>query len=313
MGVNITNRSSRVLIYLAGGGGCWDATTCADSFHVRNANLHGFGAEQFQRLMVTGAPEYSPPITASFGSRGIWDRDDHRNPFRDWSYVYIPYCTGDFHEGASPESPITGLYHVGYVNVGNALSAVRDMIPNPTQIVLSGSSAGGYGASWNYLRAVALFAPIQVTLLDESGPALGFATKDGAPLLPKALQDDWNRAWNLDDTKPAEAPTRYVLDVFLTNLAAMPQQKSGLIASKLDPVFPLFFATSGGAKDVWTWSRGLTELRSSLAQIPQATMYYLPLGTEHDYLHKPVSQWPIEMTNQPWALRDWLNQLMETP
>ena len=56
IGVNLARRASgKLLIYLEGGGGCWDVTTCWDSLHVQNANQGGFDAAAFQQVMVTGS------------------------------------------------------------------------------------------------------------------------------------------------------------------------------------------------------------------------------------------------------------------
>ena len=84
IGVNLTSASNDIFIYMQGGGACWDSLTC---FLIKSAsNLEtGYGPSQFN-----SAPE-----------RGMFavDRTKAQNPFRDMSYVFIPYCTGDVHAG----------------------------------------------------------------------------------------------------------------------------------------------------------------------------------------------------------------------
>jgi hypothetical protein len=86
---------------------CWDGSEF--SFWVREASPKkvvyylesggGFSAE-------TCAPDrgfYKTKITARPTS-GIFDFADERNPFADYSVVYVPYCTGDVHIGTPPGS-----------------------------------------------------------------------------------------------------------------------------------------------------------------------------------------------------------------
>jgi hypothetical protein len=205
IGVNLTSRSSRVLIYLEGGGGCWDAGSCADQNLVQNANLNGFDETTFRQFLITGASQYNPPIAANYGGTGLWNRADINNPFKDYNYVYVPYCTADFHSGNSPRSPITGRSHVGAANYTAFLDRLVPTFAAAEKVVLSGSSAGGFGANWNYQRTRAAFGSVPVVLLDQSGPPLPFKNSDGKVLLPQALQDKWAAAWNLDATKPVSS------------------------------------------------------------------------------------------------------------
>ena len=75
---------------------------------------------------------------------GIFDLDDPRNPFADWSMVYVPYCTGDLHLGTvtTPYSPTLTVQHKGFVNGTAALDALASTFPDATEIVVAGESAG---------------------------------------------------------------------------------------------------------------------------------------------------------------------------
>ena len=89
----------KVLLYFEGGGACFSAETCNPS-----------------------DPAYKTAIghdeTLSDLSSGIWDDTNPENPFRDWSVVFVPYCTGDVHIGNNTADYGNGITveHKGYVN-----------------------------------------------------------------------------------------------------------------------------------------------------------------------------------------------------
>ena len=81
--VNLNPSSKRVMIYLEGGGACFDSQTCG-------ANPDSVGSQ-------------NP------GASGVFDRTRSENPVADWNYVYVPYCTGDVHMGAKKDGQIEGV------------------------------------------------------------------------------------------------------------------------------------------------------------------------------------------------------------
>ena len=54
---------------------------------------------------------------------GLLDLDDPRNPVRNWSIVFVPYCTGDVHSvhGVTPAPlvPVSSLSY-GRLSLGSA-------------------------------------------------------------------------------------------------------------------------------------------------------------------------------------------------
>jgi hypothetical protein len=90
--------------------------------------------------------------------RGIFDQTRKDNPFKDWGYVYIPYCTGDLFWGANDQDylvgfdPATGpvyqtIKHRGFVNFQAVLNYLENNTNYPGKIFVTGSSAGSYGAT----------------------------------------------------------------------------------------------------------------------------------------------------------------------
>ena len=124
----------KVMVYFQGGGACWDATTC----NVRGTH-----------------PYFKPAV----GEReqpyngGVLDRANPENPVRDYTKVYVPYCTGDVHLGARTvafDVPATArdsarqfvIRHNGAANAAAALDWIYTHVPSPQTIFVTGTSAG---------------------------------------------------------------------------------------------------------------------------------------------------------------------------
>jgi hypothetical protein len=109
------------------------------------------------------------------------------------------------------------------------------------RVVLSGSSAGGFGALYNFDRVQRAFGDTEVTLLDDSGPAMG------DDYLAPCLQQQVRTLWGLDATLPEdcadcidEAGGGLVNAV--TYLATKySDRRFGLVSSTTDGVIRLFF------------------------------------------------------------------------
>ena len=68
------------------------------------------------------------------------------NPLAGWSWVYIPYCTGDAHSGnRSIKYGFRNFNHVGFVNAKFAVhyAASSDFIPNPEATFTTGVCSFG--------------------------------------------------------------------------------------------------------------------------------------------------------------------------
>lgn len=150
--VNLNMASDKLIIYMAGGGACFNALTCA-------GNPRAWAA--------------TDPNAAMAGSTFVINRAAANNPFKDWNMAYIPYCTGDVHTGTNMVG-FNGDAHMGYSNYLKYLGKlVATFKGKPlTQIVLSGSSAGGFGVAWNWMTTQDAFG-VPVTALDDSGPPYG--------------------------------------------------------------------------------------------------------------------------------------------
>lgn len=171
--------SKNLLVYFNGGGSCWNDATCVASLGLGN---------------VPGArPTYNPSMlieNSPVEAGGVFDDGNKENPFKDWSKVFIPYCTGDLHAGSKDvtytdvDGSITGypgtpvvVKHRGFDN----FMAVREWMKNKfsdkkskvKKLLVAGSSAGGYGATLNFPYVQAAFPKVEAALFSDSSASIG--------------------------------------------------------------------------------------------------------------------------------------------
>ena len=177
IGVNLTDRSDRVMIFLQGGGACWDYTTC---FTVKSAvNIETGYTEQ----------NFTTEI-GQIGSAWIWQRNA-LNPFRDASWIYVPYCTGDLHDGTQVASYTSSgttktVAHIGSLNFDKLVARVHATRPNTDVVWLGGLSAGAYGVGFNLAKTRATWPNAQVHGLADSSPLV-----TTEPTRWQAMQTSW--------------------------------------------------------------------------------------------------------------------------
>jgi hypothetical protein len=273
LSVNLNPSSKRVMIYLEGGGACFDAQTCG-------SNPDSVGSQ-------------NP------GNSGVFARERSENPVADWNYVYVPYCTGDVHMGAKVDGQIPGVtgtqQFVGRKNITAFLQRLVPTFSDAEQVVLTGVSAGGFGAASNAAYVQWAFGEVPLTLVDDSGPTFS------AEYMPKCLTDlylNWGLDGSiLDDCGSAcsasgDYSTQF-LDYTLTRAGDRP---GGLIESDQDSVIRGFFGigTNNGANDCMgvllltsmaadDFLAGLLEYRERVKKHAKMSTFY-PTSTQHTWL-----------------------------
>jgi hypothetical protein len=226
------------------------------------------------------------------GGAGVFNRNDPANPVRDWNFVYVPYCTGDVHAGNNPQGVIDTLkpqQFVGYVNMGLYLKRIVPTFPGMTQVLLTGVSAGGFGALANYVQVAKKFDPVPISLLDDSGPPMD------DPVLPACLAQTFARTWNLDQTVQRDCgsdctDTSHLLIDFLKHVSKIyPDVPFGLIESTGDWVISIFFGfgqndCSGFSQLAEaTFTAGVQDIRAQMAGQSNFGAFLFP-GLEHTTL-----------------------------
>jgi len=166
---------NKLIVYFDGGGACWDARTCLGVTPSGRATptFVPYSIYQDPRNVGTGPGQFS----------GVFDLADTRNPFKDWNFVYIPYCTGDIHAGSTvqqvplptPAGPLPiPIHHRGHDNFRAVLKFMTENFtgPAPNQVFVSGASAGGYGAMLNMPWIEEAFRGAQIDVLADASQGI---------------------------------------------------------------------------------------------------------------------------------------------
>lgn len=176
--LSLNSASQKLLIYLEGGVYCLDGLTCA----LNPSNVDD---------LLFNSAKIEPRV-------GIFDRNNPKNPVRDWNIVYVPYCSGDA-MGGTREEPVdvpdgpARQYFSGHLNMQRFLERIVPTFPNVSDVVLTGMSAGGSSALLNMTLVQRAFAGLKVRYaLDSSLPPLSAAS------LAPCLQERMRELWGLD-------------------------------------------------------------------------------------------------------------------
>jgi hypothetical protein len=179
--------SKHLLLYFQDGGGCWSYETCAPGSGYFQDNLRS-------------------PTDPRLPESGILDFHDRRNPFRTFSAVYIPYCTGDVHWGNNVQRYSDGhgnaltIHHVGFANDRRVLGWTYRRFHAPRQVFVTGCSAGSVGSAVWAPYVMRHYPRAQVNQL---GDSLAF-------VFPRAV--DIRSGWRADRNLPAWIPRMSTLD-----------------------------------------------------------------------------------------------------
>jgi hypothetical protein len=148
---------NKLLLYYYGGGACWDPLTCVAETCTQTAN----------------------PTPPGLGGSGFADLTNPDNPFKDWHVVRIPYCTCDVHWGSQQVDYGPGLKtveHRGYDNARFAEKWAREHFVSPTDVFLTGSSAGSYGALMGGMFVNDIYPASNMSVMGDAGN--GVITQD---------------------------------------------------------------------------------------------------------------------------------------
>lgn len=255
---------TKLVIFFQGGGGCWDAATCAE------------GSSWFDdRVSLGDDPKYN--------GGGMFDLARPDNPFRDWSFVFVPSCTGDVYMGTKDTTYAPGLrvLHRGAINARAALSGAFRRFPAPRQVLVAGCSAGSVGAAFHIGRVLARYPRARVTLL---GDSLAF---------PFTRPLDFS-SWG--------ASSRFDMEAFLRRLArAHPRQTFARFNYASDDVQERYDVT--GERTPFE-----TRLRGAEARLKRLTNYrsYLACGSDHCVL--PQNRF-YTLRVAGTRFRDWAGRL----
>jgi hypothetical protein len=277
--------TDKLLLLFMGGGACWSYATCV----VFPTSIHGpFGASEFASIV----PNFA-------GS--VLDSSSTANPFKDYTKVFVPYCTGDMHGGDAvttyaDDGGTKTVHHVGHANVLAYLARLAATFPAPSQVAVAGTSAGGGGALLNYPWVRGYWPRTSAMLVDDSLPLL---EKDA--LMPE-VRSAWFQNWNLADVTDPLCGAACQGDLSLAMKAVAnryPGDRMALLSSMQDLTISSYYQLSGTA-----FQADLEALTTDvLAPTWNFRHFYVP-GASHTMLVAPAN-----FTAQGTPLWTWLTQM----
>jgi hypothetical protein len=259
-----------------GGGACWDALTClgGTASNVKDA---------------VGEAEVMADVPRV---KALFDRDVAQNPFKDASFVFIPYCTGDLHAGDSQKTysfvtKSTTIRHRGARNADAVVKRLLATYATPPKLFVTGASGGGYGAMLNYHRFKTAWPQTRIDILNDCGP----------PVDPSgSTWNDMRDAWKLE-LPPGCTGCETEASKLLPYLASvMPQSRMAMLDFMQDKTISAF--TLRLAAD---FEQRLVALRGAAA--PRQRMYYVG-GDSHVLL----KQNPLPTASSGVELYTWLTR-----
>jgi dienelactone hydrolase len=242
----------RLLVFFQGGGGCFSQETC--------------------RPGSTWFDDRVDPFDDPTGSDGLLDFTNRDNPFRDYSVVYIPSCTGDVHTGSRVVryGPIR-VHQKGFLNARAALRRAYAEFPDPDSVFVTGCSAGSVGSAFHADSIIRRYRDARVT---QVGDSLAFVFHRPVNLAGWGTHEHFPRWF-----RPTRPRQRWTMVEFIRGLArAHPRQTFARFNHASDQVQVAFYRAVGGRPAGFS-----ARLRSAERELKRLPNYrsYLACGTEH--------------------------------
>ena len=156
--------SDELMIFLAGGGACWKDRCTA----IEEAN-------------------------SGIYPMGVLHNGSETNPFAAWNLLYLPYCDGSLFAGDvdidDDGDGQTDRFHRGLRNLTAALDISKATFPEPTKILLAGSSGGGFGTVIAAILVRIMYPGVPLVIMNDSG--IGVAKDDDKGFIRRLLEE-WN-------------------------------------------------------------------------------------------------------------------------
>lgn len=148
--VRRTDNTDRLMIYFQGGGACWNFFTCRPGGTFDDS----VGSLEDEIGMYDG----------------VFNYDNSENPLLDYNVVFIPYCTADIHIGESVTTyGDVSISHLGAVNTRAVFEWTFANFTAPETILITGSSAGAYGAIYYTAEVIDAYPDTRVVQFGDGG------------------------------------------------------------------------------------------------------------------------------------------------
>lgn len=268
--VNRNPFTTKTVVIFEGGGACWDQNACAGK------GEGPLGLSILSASNPNGIPKdyMTNPLNVFNGGLSGLALGGLITPFsmrlhplqrvqtQGWNIVYAPYCTGDVHTGnkvtsytdANPAQPRV-QYHRGSANGLAMANWLGANLKRPDQLLVTGFSAGGAGATANYTWLRLAMNPKKSAMLADSGPLFQVNRTDSPEVSPSVfLHNKIRNVWGLDGqnglvtkllTMYPNAGTAENLGSLSTGLGKIfPQDRFNFSVFQQDGIYSAFSYTS---------------------------------------------------------------------
>lgn len=270
---------NNLVVFFDGGGACWDTMNCI--------------------YYPTYYPTVNETVQGLTAAGGIFDTDNPANPFKDWNFVFIPYCTGDIHWGSNDKQYPDYLYkyggvnftihHRGFDNFLVVLKWINEHFSRPHEIFVTGSSAGSYGAMLAFPYIQEAYPESKASILGDAG--FGVVSED--------FHNNYINNWGIQQNLPHWIPgfkrpfSEYSNGQMYRMIAHYyPHRKIGQYTTAWDGTQAYFYNvmlntfdptkwSSPPPQEVWcNWHHQMIEYADLAAKAPNYR-YYIGAGTDH--------------------------------
>ena len=301
--------SKNLMVFFEGGGACWDNYTCT---FPSSPAANGF---------------YTPALDPSTNPAtfdGVFKSDNRHNPVRDWSVVYIPYCTGDLHVGSASKNYFSAGYpgfplgtpfqieHRGFDNFMVVLDWMKKNVDKPKNMLVTGVSAGGYGASLNFPWLARAYPKAKLNVVADASQGVTVPAFDVAA----TGRNSWNpqfAPWIFGNTPPTAAGS----ELLRVATRAYPEAKVAQFTTAFDDVQIFFY---GAMKQLYgdagncanpgvDWYQQMSTTLVSYANTLPNYRYYVAGGQYHTIVSSPSF---YTEASGGVAFSEWLDDMLES-
>lgn len=251
----------KILVSFAGGGACWDDMTCDEGGPFTDT------AERTFTQVEKG--------------QGVYNFKDPRNPYRDWTHIFVPYCTGDVHVGQGDNTythmdntPFV-VHHRGGINVKSVLQWLQAHYKSPAELGVNGCSAGSYGSILWTPALAELYPQAKINQLGDSGAGV-----TDSLFFPQ---------WHLEPSFPAWIPSLdpsrvdwkklTIVDIYNEIAKHYPQARFSQFNHLKDRVQIMYYAALGG--NGLDWTQRMYSNMVSVATVSPNFHFFVAPGDQH--------------------------------
>lgn len=283
----------KLVVDFMGGGACWNDLTCGAGSNTYVPNLSSVQAP---------------------GPVGIYDKGNGANPVKDWSHVFVPYCTADVHLGNNVVKYKNGtVAHKGAVNTQAVLGDIFKKYPDLDQILVTGCSAGAYGSIMATPYLIRQYPEARVVQFGDAGlgvapasfGAVGFKNWGAGSSIP-----DW-----VEGLKSLKQDASRLDIATLYNVIGKtyPEARLSEVTSSTDTTQIGFYSLMKGILQpdqtvAAEWmTAALKQLNTLASTTPNYSAYVYP-GQQHCVINRPEF---YSTTVSGIKLTDWLSQELQ--